>query len=311
MRLRVAHSSRVTVRVALVGTLMVALGVGLARAEPPKNPWGSVRTPTPGPSFAIGDYSGGCVGGARALPLDGAGYQVMHPSRLRYFGHQALVDFVRDLGGAFAKRKLGVLLIGDLSQPRGGRALGGHASHQSGLDVDIWFWHPKRAERGALSAGERESLKARTILDGEHGAIQEAWKAKVAGALELAAADARVERVFVHPWIKRELCAVPSPPAWLRKIRPWYGHDDHFHVRLACPADSAGCAPQEAVPAGDGCDELDYWLSDEARAEREKGRKQYLAKVGRRPAALSACDALLAAPEAVPSVPSATTRAER
>jgi murein endopeptidase len=50
------------------------------------------------------------------------------------------------------------------------------------------------------------------------------------------------------------------------------------------------------VPAGDGCGELDYWLSDEARAEREQGRKRYLAKVLRRPAWPEACDGVLVAP---------------
>lgn len=305
MRCVDAHVPAVIRRAAIAVVLSACVPLGLALAEPSRNPWGDVRSPTPGVSIAIGDYSGGCVAGAHALPLEGDGYQVMHPSRVRYFGHEALVDFVRDLGKAVARRRLGVLLVGDLSQPRGGRAFGGHASHQSGLDVDIWFWHPKSAEHAPLSAAERETLAARTILDARRGAVQQAWKTKVTGALELAAADARVERVFVHPWIKRELCAVPSPPTWLRKIRPWYGHDDHFHVRLACPDGSPGCQAQNPVPAGDGCGELDYWLSEEARAEREKGRKQYLAKVVGKPAWPPACDEILAAPEQV--TPAATS----
>jgi penicillin-insensitive murein endopeptidase len=270
--------------------------VGWAQAEASRNPWGEVRMPTSGAPRAIGDYSRGCVSGARALPPDGNGYQVMHPGRLRYFGHPSLVGFVQDLGKAVAKARLGVLLVGDLSQPRGGRATGGHASHQSGLDVDVWFWHPKKAERVALSNTDRETLKARSILDGQRESIHEAWKTKVAGALERAASDARVERIFVHPWIKRELCAdATPPPAWLRKIRPWYGHDDHFHVRLACPEGSAECTPQAPVPEGDGCHELDYWLSDEAKAEREKGRKQYISKVVGKPKWPPQCDAVLAA----------------
>jgi len=271
---------------------------GLALAERPPNPWGQVKVATAGEARAIGDYSGGCLAGARALPLDGEGFQVMHPSRHRYFGHPTLVEFVRELGHEIAAKKLGPLLIGDMSQPRGGRALGGHASHQSGLDVDIWFWHPKRAEHAPLSARERESLKARSVVDAKSQGIQAAWKQKVAGALELTASDPRVERVFVNPLIKRELCQRPAAErAWLRKIRPWYGHDDHFHVRLACPADSASCVAQAPVPAGDGCDELDYWLSDQAQAERDKGQKQYQAKVVGPRKWPAECDAVLAAPD--------------
>ena len=48
------------------------------------------------------------------------------------------------------------------------------------------------------------------------------------------------------------------------KVRPWYGHNDHIHVRLKCPADSPNCRKQPPVPGGDGCaaKELDYWFSD-------------------------------------------------
>jgi penicillin-insensitive murein endopeptidase len=194
--------------------------------------------PSSGAPEAIGDYSAGCVQGASALPLDGAGYQVMHPSRKRYFGHPALVGFLQTLGTQMAAAGH-VFLIGDLSQPRGGRASGGHASHQSGLDVDIWFWHPKAAKERALTEKEREDTKARSVLDGKNGVVRKQWAAQVRAMLHFAADDARVERLFVHPIIKRELCANedadPAKRAWLRKVRPWYGHDDHVHVRLACP----------------------------------------------------------------------------
>ena len=246
----------------------------------PKNPWAKAKAPSEGPARAIGDYSGGCLQGGKALPLDGAGYQVMHPSRLRYYGHPQLVDFVQRLGKGVAAGGHGVLLVGDLAQPRGGRASGGHASHQSGLDVDIWFWHPKRARNGLLSARDREQLRSRSILNGKTKSIRERWKEPVAAMLELAARDARVERIFVHPIIKRELCErAEGDRAWLRAIRPWYGHDDHFHVRLACPKDSPDCTPQSPVGAGDGCDELSWWFDAEAQAERKRERSRYRRKV--------------------------------
>jgi penicillin-insensitive murein endopeptidase len=275
-------------------TVGLLLGLaGVASAAPP-NPWAMLKVPAPGEARAIGDYSAGCVRGAVALPLDGPGYHVMHPGRLRYFGHPSLVDFVQQLGKQMAGAGHGPLLIGDLAQPRGGRATGGHASHQSGLDVDIWYWHAPKLERAAPTDAQREQLAARSVLDGALPGVQKRWQKPVAAMLRLAADDVRVERIFVHPRIKRELCETAGDDrGWLRKIRPWHGHDDHFHARLACPSDSPDCEPQAPVPAGDGCKELDWWFDAAAQADREKAQETYQDKVvhGRRwPAA---CDALL------------------
>jgi penicillin-insensitive murein endopeptidase len=283
------------VRALMIAVAALAVVAGVASAKPKKaNPWGKITTPAPGPPRAIGDYSGGCVQGAAALPLDGPGFQVMHPSRKRFYGHPSLIDFIQKLSAKVAEGGHGVLLIGDLAQPRGGRASGGHASHQSGLDVDIWFWHPPRATQGPLSTSDREQLKSRSVLDGKTGGIRKRWKEPVAAMLELAARDERVERIFVHPKIKRELCEVAGEDrAWLRAIRPWYGHDDHFHVRLACPADSPDCKPQHAVAEGDGCDQLSWWFDAEAQAERKKERSRYIKKVISGPRWPEQCDALL------------------
>jgi penicillin-insensitive murein endopeptidase len=263
------------------------------------NPWPTFSEPAPGPARAIGEYSRGCVQGAVPLPLEGLGYQVMRPGRRRYFGHPALVDFVSTLARGVHERKLGVLLIGDLSQPRGGRAPGGHASHQSGLDVDIWFWHPPRAEKGLLPLAQRESLKARSVIDETGTKIRPPWQAHVSQVLALAASDARVDRLFVNPVIKRELCASEKGDrAYLRKVRPWHGHDDHFHARLGCPAGDSACKPQEPVAQGDGCDELAFWFDAEAQAERRKAQQSYQRNVDHGRGWPTECDALI--PQATP-----------
>jgi penicillin-insensitive murein DD-endopeptidase len=73
------------------------------------------------------------------------------------------------------------------------------------------------------------------------------------------------ERILVNAAIKKELCRVESQndQSWMSKVRPWYGHDDHIHVRLKCPADSPNCRAQPPVPGGDGCDKsLDHWFAD-------------------------------------------------
>lgn len=77
-----------------------------------------------------------------------------------------------------------------------------------------------------------------------------------------AALDARAERIFVAPGIKKKLCETAgSDRAWLSKVRPWYGHHDHIHVRLSCPPGTR-CRKQDPPPPGDGCGApLDYWYT--------------------------------------------------
>ena len=84
--------------------------------------------------------------------------------------------------------------------------------------------------------------------------------------LEIAAQLPEVDRIFVNPSIKRELCLSHAGHDWLRKIRPWWKHDDHFHVRLKCPKNNHYCQGQEPLPRGAGCDaELAWWFTEEAK----------------------------------------------
>ena len=68
------------------------------------NGWSDVAYPLPGPPRVIGSYTSGCIAGAVTLPLLGDGYQVMRPSRNRYYGHPVLIGFVEWLGRQAAAR---------------------------------------------------------------------------------------------------------------------------------------------------------------------------------------------------------------
>lgn len=273
--------------------LAMGMGVGVAVAAP-NNPWPGLETPLVGPARAIGGYSAGCLAGAQKLALDGPGYQVMRPSRRRNFGHPALVDFITALGGKVQRELSSVLLVGDLSQPRGGRAARGHSSHQTGLDVDLWYWVPPRALKAPLSTRQRERIAARTVVDEEAGSMLPRHRKHVAHLLRLSAQDPRVVRIFVNPIIKRQLCGeVKAERGFLHKLRPWYGHDDHFHVRLACPSESPDCEPQAAVDEGDGCDELGFWFDEEAQKKRKQAQKKYQRNVRKGQGWPEACGPLL------------------
>jgi len=226
-----------------------------------------VQTPNRGAAQAIGYYPKGCLSGAQELPLIGPNWQVMRVSRNRYWGHPELVQFIERLAAVASSRtEWPGILIGDMSQPRGGPLPSGHASHQIGLDVDIWL-SPMPAQ--PFSAAETDTTPMASVVmpDGAH-LDPTRWKSSDATLIKLAAQDRDVERIFVSPVIKKELCRVerPEDQHWMEKVRPWYGHRDHMHVRLRCPPGSPECRPQQSVPDGDGCGKsLDEWFSKHMR----------------------------------------------
>lgn len=273
---------------AMVMSAAVLLSGGCAEAGPAEA-WSRVDLPAAGVPRALGSPAAGCLAGAEALPPEGDGYQVLRPQRNRFWAHPRTIAFVQNLGRAVQARDLGPLLIGDLSQPRGGPMAYGHGSHQNGLDVDIWF----RLPAAALSADELAHPRPVSMVKGTRVDSQ-AWSGRQLVVLELAARAPEVERIFVNPAIKSEACrAVTGDRSWLGKLRPWWGHDEHFHVRLACPSGDAGCIPQAPVPEGDGCGaELASWNARPALLPEEAKDKPN----HRRPVLPAACTQVLDQP---------------
>ena len=227
--------------------------------------FGLETTPAPGPARSIGSYARGCLAGAVELPADGPNWQVMRPSRDRAWGNPLLIGFIERLAGAVARRDgWPGLLIGDLSQPRGGPMLTGHASHQIGLDADIWLTPMPRRR---LSPAERDRMPALDLVGANGDGVDPAlWRPQDGEVLETAARSPGVARIFVNPAIKRELCReAGADRGWLRLIRPWWGHMRHFHLRLLCPPGERPCRGQPPPPPGDGCGkELAWWFTPEA-----------------------------------------------
>ena len=231
---------------------------------PAKELFGAAKAPAPMAARSIGFYAKGCLAGAAAIPIDGPAWQAMRLSRNRNWGHPKLVALVQKLA-LEAREHDGWpgLLVGDISQPRGGPMLTGHASHQVGLDADIWLT-PMPDRR--LTRQEREELSATSMLAQDKVSVNPGvWTDAHVRLLKRAASLSGVERIFVHPAIKKALCeATPKegPRTWLRKVRAYWGHHYHFHVRMACPEGSANCESQPALPDDDGCGkELTNWLA--------------------------------------------------
>jgi penicillin-insensitive murein DD-endopeptidase len=169
--------------------------------------------------------------------------------------------------------------VGDISQPRGGPMTSGHASHQIGLDADIWMLPPQRLN---LSRAERESISSVSVRTEDQRGITIHWTPQHHALLRAAASDPRVDRVFVAAAVKIEMCrtATPADTPWLQRIRPIAGHNYHFHVRLRCPAGSRGCQTQTPTVAelsngGNGCDDtLTWWVTDYLAPPRRTERPE-------------------------------------
>jgi penicillin-insensitive murein DD-endopeptidase len=244
----------------------------------------SKKLPSKGKSQAIGYYPRGCLQGAVELPIDGPTWQVVRLSRNRNWGHPSLINFVERFAQRAAKATgWPGILVGDLGQPRGGPLPFGHRSHQIGLDVDIWYM-PMPNHR--LSRKEREETSAFSLVAADKIHLNpKTWTPAEAAFIKTAAEQPEVQRVLVNAVIKKELCRLEAkkPHAWLAKVRPWYGHADHIHVRLKCPADSPHCRHQPPVPGGDSCGakQLAFWFSDRVLHPKpskkpEKPRKEIM-----------------------------------
>lgn len=213
---------------------------------------------------ALGFYSKGCLAGGVQLAETGPTWQAMRLSRNRNWAHPAMIAFIQRLGKEAQKQGWAGLYVGDMSQPRGGPMTTSHQSHQVGLDVDIWMLPPKRLD---LTRAERESLSSISVRTDDQKNINANWTPAHMAILKAASKDKAVDRIFVAAAVKIAMCKdAGKDRKWLAKIRPLYGHNTHFHVRLKCPQGSGKCekqTPVSAISKGDGCDKtLTWWVTD-------------------------------------------------
>jgi penicillin-insensitive murein endopeptidase len=246
----------------LTAALLLAAAPG--GAEPlAKDLFGAAEAPSQQAPAPHGAHAAGCLAGAVEIPETGPGWQAVRLSRNRNWGHPEALSFLTRLAAAAREAGWPRLLVGDVSQPRGGPMTSGHASHQIGLDLDVWL---RPGPEAPLSRAARETIGAASVVSADRRGVNANWTAAHRALLRAAAEDAAVDRIFVNAAMKAHLCRTEPPPrAWLRRLRPWWGHEAHMHVRLACPARAPDCEGQRPPPPGEGCDEtLAWWFTDEA-----------------------------------------------
>ena len=242
--------------------------------------FGAMEAPSNQDAMPIGSYAKGCAAGMMELPETGPTWQAMRLSRNRNFGQPVMIQFLTDLSAEAAAMGWGKgLYIGDISQPRGGPMTSGHASHQIGLDADIWMLPPRSL---TLTEAEREAISSIPVRSADQRSVTENWTKVHRELLKQAALDPRVDRIFVAAAVKIEMCrtAKARDKKWLQKIRPIAGHDTHFHVRLKCPKGARLCETQTPTVAdlsngGDGCDDtLMWWVTDFLDPPKDNGDKK-------------------------------------
>ncbi|MBX3034837.1 MAG: penicillin-insensitive murein endopeptidase [Bdellovibrionaceae bacterium] len=165
--------------------------------------------------------------------------------RARFYATHELVEIIDYLGRyARSSPSIGTLRVGDLSQENGGRMRNSaHKSHQNGLDADLGYPLKDVSER-------MEPFRALV----SNGHIDPDLDIKATWALFKAAWGTKAtDRIFVDQRIKEALCKAArdsgdidakgegSAKELLRRIRPWPGHNTHFHLRIRCSVEQPRC----------------------------------------------------------------------
>ena len=248
-------------------------------------------TPAPGPVRVIGTGLG-CIAGAVRLPDEAPGLQTVRLSKSTFWGHSEVIANILLLGQRAHAMGLPDLYIGDLSGPRGGPIPGGHASHQRGLDADVYL--DVAGPHPVLPLAQREGIDPPSLVrpDGR-GIDPTRWRPEHVALIRLATQLPLVDRVLVNPAIKQQLCqTVTGDRSWLHLVRPWYGHAAHMHISFRCPAGQPACHNLPPPPPDADCGaNLQWWFT---RLDAKPTPAP--TKPPPRPKPPAACAAIMAAP---------------
>jgi penicillin-insensitive murein endopeptidase len=239
------------------------------KPNPPKVVNGKIEIPTDLFSIftrnfpqSFGLYDRGHLEHPDMLPLTGPGFEKVFRERDRGYGSLDVITLIEGASQEIHRflPRVSVVQIGDIAAAKGG-PIGGHASHQNGLDADIAFFNTKNTTMPTTGSKSKVTGFATNYVDRKGKVssefdVEANWK-----MVQILIASGHVDRIFADQHIKKEFCeyavAHGMREEWketLRKIRHWPDHQDHMHVRIICPTGSTKCEPIAAIPAGDGCD---------------------------------------------------------
>lgn len=184
--------------------------------------------------------------------------RIKRDSRKNSYGHPALVLMLERSARAIARTVPGsVMLVGDLSR-KGGGPLAGHHSHQSGRDADVSYY--MRDARGRLfvpkhfihfdAEGKATDGSGVTFDTRRNWLLVRTW---------LRDRRAGIAHIFIADWLRKRLLDYARRDKQSKRyeieaatlmMQPENAenHDDHFHVRIACPKHEAAICHEESRP---------------------------------------------------------------
>lgn len=254
-------------------TVSAIISSSLLIAVPARSQAGSLDAPSirTRPLGSIGFYSSGCLDSAHTLSGYETGLLKLFVERDRGYGNRDMVRLLTELGHAYyadwlshstPEQTFERIQVGDVSA-KGGGPLTRHASHQNGLDVDVVYLRRDHREtspkRGAGASFDEFFVKRGRVtpnfdLERNWWMFRWLWN------------SGQVDRIFIAPEIKRLFCKNAASLAArdnyeraevLRVLRPYAGHEDHYHLRLKCPTGNSKCVAQAALPKGSGCSDAE------------------------------------------------------
>lgn len=217
------------------------------------------------PNQAIGQHDGGRLSTPSQLPRQGPGF-IARPGRAeKSYGTDLMIGL---LTAASAQVEQVVpnkspLVVSNISKKTGGRLCNGkscHASHQTGLDVDVAFPSHKSVRDLWSACNSRGSNCVKGVS--KDFDAQRFWLF----AKQATCADKNpVIAIFVDTAIKEHMCdwarnqgenlSDPNSCAFkaLRAMKYEPGHHNHFHMRLKCPGNRDCRNATVSLGRGTGC----------------------------------------------------------
>ncbi len=194
----------------------------------------------------------------RAKKLSDTPHLVFKKSSAPYrYAHPALVLMLRRSAKELARDAGGIkMLVGDLSKEEGG-PLYGHRSHQSGRDADVGFYAVNSRGKSVQLTGFVKFGADGRATDGS-GLIFDDYRNWLLMQAWVTDTRAGISHIFVSHGLRTRLLSYASKqPRFQRHVaraaqllkQPEYGepHDDHFHVRIACPKRQVGLCKNESA----------------------------------------------------------------
>jgi penicillin-insensitive murein endopeptidase/LysM domain-containing protein len=197
---------------------------------------------------SIGSPQHGRLANASLLPRNPAAYFIRRPERA--YGTRRTVDLIQRVIQRVRRHfpRVHALAIGDLSVRKGGK-ITMHGSHQSGRDVDLGFYFVTRPKGypAAFALATEDNLDVAACFalftaladtEGKPGGVERIYMTYETQALfhrlgrERGISRATLDRLFQYPH-------GPDSDHGLMHDEP--GHDEHIHVRFACPPGDREC----------------------------------------------------------------------